>query len=357
MIEKHNSINTKNKRVVVSNINELLKLFGSTKEIKEKLVKNKVYDLLLEYFNKGIKFKVIDFDDLLDYLLKLKKFEFISKKISEEIREIKEIKIDRVEFDRDQSNNKSDNYKVNEEIEAIKKLLYKDLYKEEQNLLEDIEQEIKSKYLLSRDIELFKKIILHNNKDILESYNEQTYVKTIVIKLENSVDYGFIKSEIGSVEYQKFLDVNVERMERIVKNLNNYIYDKDKIYINQSNTIQDSVNIAVARFNNDIFRAVSGQNNIEKSSLIPEKPVFKSYKVNRLGQMGYGYDRAYDSEKKIIEDIHYKIGKGILKDEGNLTIITKWEPCPSCYSVINQFMKLHDKINVEVKYMKKYGEK
>lgn len=349
-----NSNSLKNKRIIISNNNELIEILKGN---KEEFLKNKMYDLLLGYFDKGIKFKVIDFKDFFDYLSKLERFEKSRIELSEMMKNIEVIEIDRLEFDRDQSNNKSSNYKVNKEIENIKESLYKDINEEEERFLENIEKYMKEKYLFSRDVELLKKIVLFNNKKVFEIHDTETSIKKLVIKIENEADYGFIKSEIGSVEYHKFLDANVERMERLVKNLKSYILGEDKIYINQSGTMQDSINIAAAFFDNNVFRAVSGQNNIEESSLLPENPVFKSYKVNRLGQMGYGYDRAYDSEKKIIEDIHYKIGKGLLKDEGTITIVTKWEPCPSCYSVINQFMKLHDKINVEVKYVKRYGEK
>lgn len=83
---------------------------------------------------------------------------------------------------------------------------------------------------------------------------------------------------------------------------------------------------------------------------------FKSNKVNKLGEFGIGYDRINDSEKKIIEEIHKQIEAKVLKDEGNLTLYSKWEPCPSCCFVISQFCKKHPNIEVQVKYHKKYGE-
>lgn len=87
-----------------------------------------------------------------------------------------------------------------------------------------------------------------------------------------------------------------------------------------------------------------------------EKAVFKSSKVNKLGKLGVGYNRVNDSEKKIFEEIHKQIEVKALKNEGNLILYSKWEPCPSCYSVISQFCKKYPDIKVKVKYSKKYGE-
>ena len=145
------------------------------------------------------------------------------------------------------------------------------------------------------------------------------------------------------------------------KNLDKYIIEEEKgtFKINQSIAIQDSVNMAVALFNDMEFRAVSGKNDIENScTLIPlGQDYFKSCKVNKLGKLGIGYNRVNDSEKKIIEEIHKLITKGKLKAEGDFTLYSKWEPCPSCYYVISQFIEKYPKINLKVMYYKEYGEK
>jgi hypothetical protein len=75
-----------------------------------------------------------------------------------------------------------------------------------------------------------------------------------------------------------------------------------------------------------------------------------------LGKLGIGYDRVNDSEKKIFEEIHKQIEAKVLKNEGNLILYSKWEPCPSCYFVISQFCIKHPNIKVQVKYSEKYGE-
>ena len=50
-------------------------------------------------------------------------------------------------------------------------------------------------------------------------------------------------------------------MKRLIKNLDKYIIEEEKgtFKINQSIAIQDSVNMAVALFNDMEFRAVSGK--------------------------------------------------------------------------------------------------
>lgn len=122
--------------------------------------------------------------------------------------------------------------------------------------------------------------------------------------------------------------------------------------------MQDSINIAVAIYDDKEFKAISGSNDIKKYYKAPskEKAVFKSNKVNKLGELGIGYDRVNDSEKKIFEEIHKQIESKVLKNEGNLILYSKWEPCPSCYFVISQFSKVHPNIKIQVKYSKKYGE-
>ena len=173
--------------------------------------------------------------------------------------------------------------------------------------------------------------------------------------------FAYVKAEKGTVEYHQHIKSYIPRMKRLIKNLDKYIIEEEKgtFKINQSIAIQDSVNMAVALFNDMEFRAVSGKNDIENScTLIPlGQDYFKSCKVNKLGKLGIGYNRVNDSEKKIIEEIHKLITKGKLKAEGDFTLYSKWEPCPSCYYVISQFIEKYPKINLKVMYYKEYGEK
>ena len=150
-------------------------------------------------------------------------------------------------------------------------------------------------------------------------------------------------------------------MKRLIRNIDKYIEVEDVngvFKINQSTAIQDSVNMAIAVFNNQEFRAVSGKNDIKNSCKLVslEEAVFESCKVNKLGKLGIGYNRVNDSEKKIFEYINKKIEHKELNPEGNLTLYTKWQPCPSCYYVISQFINKYPKIDIKVKYYKEYGE-
>ena len=151
-------------------------------------------------------------------------------------------------------------------------------------------------------------------------------------------------------------------MQRLTNNIDKYmkVCEKEKttFKIDQSKALQDSINIAVAIYDNKEFKAISGSNEITNYCTAPpiDTAVFKSSKVNKLGKLGIGYDRANDSEKKILEEIHKQIEAKVLKNEGTLMLYSKWEPCPSCYFVISQFCRHYHNIKVQVKYIKKYGE-
>lgn len=144
--------------------------------------------------------------------------------------------------------------------------------------------------------------------------------------------------------------------------MNYYLKEHDKensiFKIDQSKALQDTINIAVAIYDGKEFKAISGSNEIANYcyALPLNMTVFKSNKVNKLGKLGIGYNRVNDSEKKIFEEINRQIEEKVLSNEGNLILYSKWEPCPSCYFVIDQFCKKHPCIKVQVRYIKKYGE-
>ncbi|MBM6839764.1 hypothetical protein H9X77_16505, partial [Clostridium saudiense] len=106
------------------------------------------------------------------------------------------------------------------------------------------------------------------------------------------------------------------------------------------------------------FKAISGKNNVRGYCIAPNlgEAAFEACKVNKLGKIGIGYKRVNDSEKKILEEIHRQIESKVLKDEGELILYSKWQPCPSCYYVISQFCNMYPNIKLKVKYHKKYGE-
>lgn len=234
--------------------------------------------------------------------------------------------------------------------------------KEEKSILEVLEKELDNEYIYAKDIELLKKIVLNRNEGIKEKYDHETKIKTLSIQMPKQINYQYIKAKKGTVEYHQYLSKNIPRIRRLIKNLNKYTkvdeYEKTTFKINQSKALQDSINIAVAIYDDKEFKAISGSNDIKKYYKAPskEKAVFKSNKVNKLGELGIGYDRVNDSEKKIFEEIHKQIESKVLKNEGNLILYSKWEPCPSCYFVISQFSKVHPNIKIQVKYSKKYGE-
>ena len=205
-------------------------------------------------------------------------------------------------------------------------------------------------------------MLIFKNRNVKEEYNVKSKTKTLYIEIPRKINYEYISAKKGSVEYHDYLSSNIPRMQRLIKNVHKYIKvdekEKSIFKINQSNALQDSINIALATYANKEFRAISGSNEIDDYCKIvtSEKAVFKSNKVNKLVNLGIGYNRVNDSEKKILEEIHRQIEEKILKNEGELILYTKFEPCPSCYYVINQFCEKHPNIKVQVKYSKKYGE-
>lgn len=300
-------------------------------------------------------------EDLIDYIKKMILFENEHNKLYKKISEVKTLNIDRLEYEREPSIQESIENMI-KDIERIANEMSVIMSEEEKIKLEELEKELDKDYLYSKDIELLKKILLIGKNGLKEKYNTKTKIKTISIEIPKKINYKYIKTKKGSVEYHEYLNNNIPRMQRLIKNMNKYmkIDKKEKLTfkIDQSKTLQDSINMAVAIYDEKEFRAISGSNEIIGYCISPslEKAAFKSSKVNKLGKLGIGYDRVNDSEKKIFEEIHKQIEEKELKNEGNLILYSKWEPCPSCYYVINQFCEKHPHIKVQIKYIKKYGE-
>ncbi|WP_042276320.1 deaminase domain-containing protein [[Clostridium] dakarense] len=195
-----------------------------------------------------------------------------------------------------------------------------------------------------------------------EVYNNDTKTKIISIEISDEINCEYIPAKLGSIEYHNHIKNNIPRMKRLRKNIDKYMVvneDEDQTFnINQTKTLQDTINIAVAIYDNKEFKAISGSNDVVEFCTAPKDrdAIFKSSKVNKLGKLGIGYNRVNDSEKKIFEEIHNQIESGKIKNHGNLTLYSKWEPCPSCYYVISQFCEKYQNINVQIKYSKEYGE-
>lgn len=347
-----------------------LKLEGYTinqldeKKFKESITKNfnvhsNIADKLDKYIeNKHITYKANDSKDFIDYIEKLILLEKEHKRLWEKISHIKNLKIHRIEYEREP--------RIQEDVEHILKIIAeikndiseaiadKDYLK-----LKCIEKEIDSNYLYSKDIELLKKIISSEGKAFKEKYNDKTQIKTISIPMPNQINFDYIPAKIGTIEFHNHITKNIPIIQRLTKNIDKYMnIEENATYkINQSETLQGSINIAMAIYDDKEFKAISGNNDIMDFCTTPARgtEAFKSNKVTRLGKLGIGYDRFNDSEKKIFEEIHRQIEAKVLKNEGELILYSKWEPCPSCYYVISQFCEKHHKIKVKVRYCKKYS--
>lgn len=370
-----NNKKTSKKRIKIRDIEDLKKallekniILQSYNELNLKEIFLKDFNIDTNVFNKIycsikeglITYKVEDINDFIDYIKNIIIFEDEHKKLCEKLNKIKILKIDRVEYDRIPSI-QDDVEHILKIVDYIKEAISAEIDDEGKLKLNSLEDEVDRDYVYAKDIELLKKIIIYNNNNIKEEYDESSQTKTLLIEVPNNINFDYIKAENGSVEYYQHIKSYIPRMKRLIRNIDKYIEVEEingVFKINQSTAIQDSVNMAIAVFNNQEFRAVSGKNDIKNSCKLVslEEAVFESCKVNKLGKLGIGYNRVNDSEKKIFEYINKKIEDKELNPEGNLTLYTKWQPCPSCYYVISQFINKYPKIDIKVKYYKEYGE-
>ena len=370
-----NNKKTSKKRIKIRDIEDLKKallekniILQSYNELNLKEIFLKDFNIDTNVFNKIycsikeglITYKVEDINDFIDYIKNIIIFEDEHKKLCEKLNKIKILKIDRVEYDRIPSI-QDDVEHILKIVDYIKEAISAEIDDEGKLKLNSLEDEVDRDYVYAKDIELLKKIIIYNNNNIKEDYDESSQTKTLLIEVPNNINFDYIKAEKGSVEYYQHIKSYIPRMKRLIRNIDKYIEVEEingVFKINQSTAIQDSVNMAIAVFNNQEFRAVSGKNDIKNSCKLVslEEAVFESCKVNKLGKLGIGYNRVNDSEKKIFEYINKKIEDKELNPEGNLTLYTKWQPCPSCYYVISQFINKYPKIDIKVKYYKEYGE-
>ena len=333
--------------------NELSKIFNEEKNVIENLYEN--------LKKAEVTYKADNIEQFIDYIKSIMIFENLHDKLCKEIKKMSSLIIDRVEYDRIITT-QDDVKDLELIIEELSNNIAKHMENEDKFRLVELENEIDDNHVYAKDIELLRKMILFNNEPIEQSYDNDTRTKTILIKIPTEISHGYIKAKKGTVEYYEHIKKNTPRMYRLIKNMYKYIkiYEKETgtFRVNQSKALQDSINIAVAVYDGKEFKAISGSDEIEGfyKSPLQEEAVFKSSKVNNKGKLGVGYNRVNDSEKKIFEEIHRQIKEKLLNDKGSITLYSKWEPCPSCYLVINQFLKKHPNINIKVRYIKKYGE-
>lgn len=365
----------KRDRLKFTNLNDLKKalekegynISNDDEGLKDKLSmifneKKEVIETLYICLKKSdITYKADNIEQLIDYIKSIMLFEDLHNRLCKEIIKMESLIIDRVEYERIVTT--QDDV---ENLICIIQRLANDISKvmdiEDRFRLDKLENEINDKHVYAKDIELLRKMILFNNEFVEQTYDNDSKTKTITIKIPRDISCGYIKAKKGTVEYYEHIKKNIPRMYRLIKNMYKYIniYEKETgtFRVNQSKALQDSINIAVAVYNGKDFRAISGSDEIEGfyESPLPENAAFKSSKVNNKGKLGIGYNRINDSEKKILEEIHRQIKEKLISDKGTITLYSKWEPCPSCYLVIDQFLKKHPNINIEVRYIKKYGE-
>lgn len=374
-MKEENTILGKNRkqRLKINSMDDFkkaLKLEGYTinqldeEKFKEAITKNfnvhsNIADRLDKYIeNTHITYKANDSKDFIDYIAKLILLEKQHKRLWEKISHIKNLNIHRIEYEREPRIQEDVNH-ILKIIAEIKNDISEAIEDKDYLKLKCIEKEIDSNYLYSKDIELLKKIISSKGKAFKEKYNDKTQIKTISITMPNQINFDYIPAKIGTIEFHNHITKNIPIIQRLTKNIDNYMKaEENATYkINQSETLQGSINIAMAIYDDKEFKAISGNNDIMDFCTTPAigTEAFKSNKVTRLGKLGIGYDRFNDSEKKIFEEIHKQIEAKVLKNEGELILYSKWEPCPSCYYVINQFCEKHHKIKVKVKYSKKYS--
>ena len=336
------------------------KIISSTINIKSSIA-GKIY----EKINEGcITYRADNIDDFIDYMEKVIEIENLSKKLWDKISKIDRLNIKRTEYERVQC--KKDNVRhMFNSIEFVRNNLCERIDDYGKNRLIEIEKKLHSEYIYAKDIELLKKMITKEGQIIEDTYEKDTNNKTLYFHIPEQLNSNYIKPKEGTVEYHDHITRNIPRIKRLIDNLYKYMElvsncsEKEIYMINQSNTLQDSINIAVADFNDREFKAISGSSHIEGYCTAPteENAAFKSSKVNRLGILGVGYKREFDSEKKIIEKIHKLIQSNEIHDGGQLIMYSIWEPCPSCCYAINQFCSIYPNIKFKLKYWKKYGEK
>lgn len=331
-------------------------IFIKLKEIFN--VEDSVISYIKNSFNEEkITYVVDDTEDFINYIKELMQIKSYNDTLYRKIKHIKNLTIYRTEYDRIPSN-QEDIKEILEKIKYIQSNFTKKVSDKELSCIDEVEDYINKTYLYAKDIELFKKMIIENSESVECFYNIEEEKSIIKISLPKEFNLNYIKAKEGSVEYHKHIKNNIQRLKRLIKNIDKYILkDAEGFYINHSSTFQDSINIAVATFNGEKFKAISGKIDIEGFSKIvaEENQRFIASKVNKLGRLGTGYRRTNDSEKKILEEIHAKIKNGVLEDKGELILYSRWEPCPSCYYVIYQFNKIYPKINIQIRFTKAYG--
>lgn len=97
------------------------------------------------------------------------------------------------------------------------------------------------------------------------------------------------------------------------------------------------------------FKAFSQFDNQPGFSPLREDRQFETKKVDRYGRVDSknAYNRIYDTESKILEDVAARLGDNS-KATGRIDLFTELPVCKSCEGVIQQFKEKYPNINIHV---------
>ena len=221
MIERNNKIKSiKKDRIKISSIKDFNKMLqkedynvGLLSEIEFKKeiinefnINNKIYEEIYKILDKGnITYKVRGVKEFIDYIECEIIFEDEHNRLCRKISEVKTLIIDRVEYERilTTQDDVEDILKI---IEETKKSVSGKINEEGKVKLESLEDEINRDYIYAKDIELLKRMILFNNKNVKEEYDEKSQTKTLFIDIPKNIGFDYIKAEKGSVEYYQHIN-------------------------------------------------------------------------------------------------------------------------------------------------------
>lgn len=238
-------VSIKRQRIKINNYDDFycaLKKEGCKLEDISNDILNYIHESFIE--NK-VTYKVSGAKDFINYIEEILIFEKLHNSICELLKDIKVLEISRLEYERERGEC-DDVSDIIPQIIKVKNNISETISTDDIENLEVLEKEIEENHIYSKDIELLKRIVINDN-NVSEEYDKITKIKTLTIDVPSKINKGYIKGEIGSVEYHKNLTNSISRMKRLIKNLDKYIHvDNEKYIINQSNTLQDSINIAEA---------------------------------------------------------------------------------------------------------------
>lgn len=323
----------------------------------DKVIIKQLYD---ELEKEEIIFNVDNLKDILTYMNNINKFNDGIELINKEIKVVDKLVILREEYEKIRT---YEDINIDEEVYVLKEKISEPIDEDGILKINSIEKELRDRNLFTKDIELLKKILISDNDNIIETYDKEKRLKKIQIHIPDSIEYEYKATRVGTVQHKEFLHNNINKLYRVADMIHKYIdHDKERSIgtINQSDMLQDTINIAYATYDNIEFKAISGNMDIGGFCETMDNydvESFKSFAVNRHGVSGTGYDRKNDSEKKILEKIDKMIEYNQLKDNGHLILNTRLEPCDSCYYVMSQFLKKHPRVIMTVRYDMKYGLK